>query len=635
MHLVAPRQHVLVALLLLLESSLQPGLFNPQDLVETMTNQSARAPLRLLLVTDGNTIPNWLFHCIQSVERSGAARIVLVLKTARQRIRGPLGFRQHLRQCFFWLYQRIDRHLFRASPDALAPINLASALAGCRVFQGADLRQAPLAGTLQEERIDVVLDPFSLIPDGRLADLSRYGVWSTPFGEDDDPRTQSTPAFWEVIHGRPSTETRLCIHQKGWDQKVSLYVSVAPTDRRSVSRSQNHVYWKISAALTRKIQMLWEDPDAFVERLKSSVRFELARSPAFRPGNLEMLRAGARLIRRYASDKWTDTLFREQWALAYRHGPGDPRVTGALHKLIPPKDRDWADPFPIQVGDHYYIFHEELVVSTGKGTIVVTVVDDNGNVAPPLPVLQRDYHLSYPFVFQWAGDFFMIPETASHHQVELYHCRSFPSRWKLERVLLSGLTAFDPTLAFLSGKWWLFASIPAYGAGSSDELHLFYADSPLGPWTPHRNNPMKSDVRSTRPAGRIFESHGHFYRPAQDGSKHYGYAVSINRILQLNPDTYEEVEVDRIVPNPDLQMAGVHTFNVAGNMTVIDWLVRRKKFWTDHLDTAPGRAGPSGWIARRRTAPGPGSSPDSPSKLRPQQGSLQDRDHRTTPTPLV
>jgi hypothetical protein len=199
--------------------------------------------------------------------------------------------------------------------------------------------------------------------------------------------------------------------------------------------------------------------------------------------------------------------------------------------------------------------------------------------------------MSYPLVFQWDGDCFMMPQTDSH-QVELYRCVSFPSQWRLERVVLP-VRASDPTPTFLGGRWWLFANVPAYGATwAHDELYLFHADSPLGPWAPHRNNPIKSDVRSSRPAGRIFERDGQAYRPAQDCSQRYGSAVSINRILRLDPETYEEVEVDRIVPQRRSPVAGVHTFNVAGDMTVIDCLVRRK-LWANpgrdplHVDRSP------------------------------------------------
>jgi len=534
---------------------------------------SARSntPLRLLLVTDGTTIPTWLCKCVADVEQSGAATFVLVLRAAPADSPAPFRFVQGLRRFLFWLYQNVDRRLFRSLPDAHAPIDLQSALPNCRVLDGADLRST-------EEQLDVVLDPFCLLPDGWLAERARYGVWSMTFGQNGDQRTQSTPAFWEVIEGRPSTETRLCIHRKDLNKTLSLYVSVAPSDRRSVSRSQNHVYWKISAALARKIQMLWEDPDAFLERLKAAASFEVTRNPSLAPSNLEMLRAATLLLRRYVADKWSSTLNREQWALAYRHGTGDQPLLGPFHQLIPPLDRFWADPFPIQAGNDHYIFHEELLFSTGKGSIVLTVMDDTGHTARPIPILETDYHLSYPFVFQWDGDFFMMPETASRRQVELYRCVDFPARWKLERVILRGLTALDPTPAFLFGRWWLFANVPAYGAGHLDELHLFHADSPLGPWTPHRDNPIKSDVRSARPAGRILENHGEFYRPAQDCSTRYGSAVVLNRILQLNPETYEEIEMGKVGRDWGPQVEGVHTFNVAGNMTVIDCLLRRRKF---------------------------------------------------------
>src|SRR5438034_1946456 len=173
-----------------------------------MMHHHSRPPLRLLLVTDGSTIPTWLFRCVDSVERSGAATCVTVLQAAPEDAPGPFRFLQGLRRFLFWLYQNVDRGLFRSLPDAHAPIDLRSALPNCRVLDGADLRSI-------EEQLDVVLDPFGLLPDGWLVESSRYGVWSITFGQSGDPRTQSTPAFWEVIEGSPSTETRLCIHRKG------------------------------------------------------------------------------------------------------------------------------------------------------------------------------------------------------------------------------------------------------------------------------------------------------------------------------------------------------------------------------------------------------------------------------------
>lgn len=531
--------------------------------VTATTHHNPRPPLRLLLVTDGDTIPAWLVKSLEAVERSGAATVALVLSAAPATESGAL----------FRLYQTADRRLFRSSPDAHAPVKLETALPNARVVVAADLASAP--------RPDVVLDPLALLPDAWSAELPRHGVWTVRFGLSSDQRTQSAPAFWEVVEGKLGTETHLCIRRAASDQTVSLYASVAPSDGRSVARTQNHVFWKVSAALARKIQELSEDQDAFLERLRTSAPFEVRRNPSRTPGNLQMLRAGTRLLRRYVADKWRDALYREQWALAYRLGTADGLAMESFHHLIPPMDRFWADPFPVRVGNDYYIFHEELLYSTGKGTIVLTVMDETGRTTSPIPILERDCHLSYPFVFEWDGDFFMMPETAAHRQVELYRCVSFPAQWRLERVVLRGMKALDPTPVSLFGKWWLFANAPAYGAGTFDELHLFYSDSPLGPWAPHPANPIKSDVRSARPAGRIFEKQGQLYRPAQDCSTRYGGAVAINRIVQLSPDTYEEVETSRVGPSWGPGVEGVHTFNATGNLTVIDCLLRRRKVRPD------------------------------------------------------
>ena len=529
----------------------------------------ARAPLRLLAVTNGRTIPNWLFQCLAGLERSGVAQLLLLSPANQEGAAGARTGMPELSQLVFRLYRSADRWLFRKAPDALAPVALGDAFPHRPLCHGAD-------PVLRRARIDVVLDPFSLLPDRSLADRSRYGVWRVVFGQDGDPRTQGTPAFWEVVEGRPTTETRLCAHHSG-GTTLSLYLSVAATDRRSPSRGQNYVYWRLSAALAGMLKGLWQDPDTVTGRLKEAQCVAVMPGPRRAPGNLETVRACAVLARRYLADKWAHARYREQWALAYQRCARDQFRVDQCRMLIPPKDHWWADPFPVRAGADTYVFHEEMPVATGKGRIVVTVVDGDGRATAPFVVLERDYHLSYPFVFQWDGEFFMIPETGSSRQVELYRCTAFPSRWRLERVLLSGVTAHDPTLASMFGRWWLFANIPADGAGPLEDLHLFHADTPLGPWVPHRANPIKGDVRSARPAGRIFQRQGQFYRPAQDGSPHYGRAVSINRVLRADPDAYQEREAERITPNGSPRVVGVHTVNRAGEMTVIDCLLRRRR----------------------------------------------------------
>jgi hypothetical protein len=192
-------------------------------------------------------------------------------------------------------------------------------------------------------------------------------------------------------------------------------------------------------------------------------------------------------------------------------------------------------------------------------------------IGQPVRALDRPYHLSYPFVFEWEDQIYMLPETEKHRTVELYRAEDFPTRWTLDRVLLSDLRAVDATLAEIDGRWWMFVNVAeSEEASLDDELHLYHADSPLGPWMPHTWNPVKSDVRCARPAGRPFNFGGAWYRPSQDCSGRYGAAIVVNRITRLDETSYAEQAVSRLLPAWRQGLVATHTVNAAGGLTVID-----------------------------------------------------------------
>ena len=117
------------------------------------------------------------------------------------------------------------------------------------------------------------------------------------------------------------------------------------------------------------------------------------------------------------------------------------------------------------------------------------------------------------------------------------------------------------------------------GASSWDELFLFYADSPLSAvWTPHPANPIVSDVRKARPAGGIFQHKDGLIRPSQDSSRGYGYRLHFNRILTLNETEYREEVFSTFTPDRDWQVRGLHTFNQAGHIVVMDGKSRRFRY---------------------------------------------------------
>jgi hypothetical protein len=175
----------------------------------------------------------------------------------------------------------------------------------------------------------------------------------------------------------------------------------------------------------------------------------------------------------------------------------------------------------------------------------------------------------------------MCPEARQSGAIELYRASAFPYEWELEATLLADVRAVDPTLVEIDGRWWMFTNIAPDGSSDpscwDDDLHLFHAPSPLGPWIPHRRNPVKSDLRSARPAGRLLEVNGKLYRPAQDCAEQYGHAMVINRIVRIDPNEYREITVDRIPPDWTAGLLRTHTVNMEHDLTVVDGQLERSR----------------------------------------------------------
>jgi hypothetical protein len=261
----------------------------------------------------------------------------------------------------------------------------------------------------------------------------------------------------------------------------------------------------------------------------------------------------------------------KQWFIAYQRGSAPPTA------IMPPPGRFYADPFLFEREGRRYVFFEDYDGTSGRAEICYLEIDEQGRHCSPQLALRQDCHLSYPFVFAEGDDVYMLPETAEHGTVELYRAARFPDEWTLERILLSDVTATDATLLRHEGGWWLFAALAVDGGRPVDELCLFSSDSLHGQWEPHPLNPVVSDVRSARPAGRIFSRNGHLIRPAQDCSEAYGGRLVFNRIDVLSPTEYREAPIGAIEPAVDTGNLRTHSYDSDGTYEVLDGFRMRPK----------------------------------------------------------
>ena len=277
-----------------------------------------------------------------------------------------------------------------------------------------------------------------------------------------------------------------------------------------------------------------------------------------------------------------------RWHLAYRRLPTasldaaaqlDSAIAAldAAHEfdvLTPPDGSFWADPFVIESEGRTLLYFE---AQRGRepGTIAVAELLADGRLTPPRTLLEGPSHLSYPHVFAWDGQWWMIPESAVAGEVVLYRCLELPDRWQREATLLTGDQLVDCTpFADANGKWWMFASRVGVDPFPQEDLLLFSAPAPTGPWVAHAGNPLVSDVRAARPAGAVHPYRGSVLRPGQDCSVRYGYGLALHRVSRLDDAGYAESEVRRVLPPEDAtEVLGVHTFNHAPGIVCVDLLL--------------------------------------------------------------
>ncbi len=234
-----------------------------------------------------------------------------------------------------------------------------------------------------------------------------------------------------------------------------------------------------------------------------------------------------------------------------------------------------ADPWLVESEGRLFLFFEEMADVNANGRLACVEILGPGQYGERRVILEEPYHLSYPAVFEDRGQWFMIPESSHAGTVDLYIAEEFPWRWRKLRSLQTGLPLVDTTpLRRDDGGWYFFTA--AMVGESGCDAYLFTADTLEGEWKWHPANPICSDIRRARMAGPLWRDVcGKLWRPGQDCSIRYGYAVTWNEVLRLDPEGYDEREGSRIEPSWTSDGLGTHTVcRLAG------WEARDGILWT-------------------------------------------------------
>lgn len=482
---------------------------------------------------------------------------------------------------FGWkLYQRL--FLNRLS-HATRRVDLSSVMSKVPTLRCRPVQSGRFVQRIQPDDVDAIkskdLDfvlrfAFNILK-GDVLQAARFGVWSFHHGDPERYRGLP-PGFWEIYHRNPVTGTVLQRLTEKLDAGIMLHKGFFRTNFASYPRSRDTIFFGASdwpALLCRQIQAGLGDRLAQPASSTSAPIF-------YAPDSLQMLKFAWVQTTSWLREQWRSLFVTQQWSVGIveagvedlcglRGEERQAKLISSARWLTEPTNGFLADPFAVREDTGLTIFAEEYDWSTELGHISTVAVDESGESGPVIPVVKLSTHLSYPFLLTLGGKLTCVPESSQSNQVGMFQMDSSDGHWRRVASAFEGAPVIDPTIFWHTDRWWMFGGLG--GAMDNTKLYAWHASEIHGPWHPHLANPIKTDVRCSRPAGAPFSDGGELFRPAQDCSTGYGAAVSVNRIIRLTPEEFEEEAVAQVRPDQKGRYpTGLHTINCAGDKTVID-----------------------------------------------------------------
>lgn len=489
-----------------------------------------------------------------------------------------------------WLF-KIDQALSRCKPEYLSDKSISNLMADTNriIHSDRDKLYHDFVDLNSNNDLIINLSETSL-PD-RVLTSTQLGCWSVFFG-DNNQVPSALVGVREFLNNEKVVVSGILKETPKGESDLVLYKASTSLEPASLCRTREICLNKASFFMPRLIKRIAiTNNGAVAEKntkkwggvLLESIIDQKKVSKSTNLSLLEYFLLFTRFIKRVFKRILLKLMRTEQWVviLANNKVENQPETDfNTFQEITPPDKEFWADPFLYEREGKDYLFIEVFPYDRELGHLSVMEIDQNGHVGEPKKILERPYHFSYPNIFDYQGNTYMVPETGDNEAIELYQCQSFPDSWSFKYHLMTGIRAYDATFVEHNGLWWMFAAIAENDkCPTTEELHIFYADSPISQkWVPHPQNPVNTDAASARPAGNFYWQNDKLYRPSQDCAGSYGAGINICEIVRLDKNHYEERIVKTYTPDWDESITGLHTFNFNQRFTVSDIIKQKGMF---------------------------------------------------------
>ena len=420
--------------------------------------------------------------------------------------------------------------------------------------------------------LDVIIRCGNGILKGEILNSSKFGILS--FHHGDNRKNRGGPSgFWEVLNDEPSSGfviQRLNEELGGGDVifRGNIMTSNTWTTNNAALLEKSNVFFMKILNNLADMRLLPKFEDVTLHHNKL---YKIDRNPIILLSYLNKILFP--LIFKVVRERILGEEV-QQWSIAFTRFDRFKKSLFRYVEINNPKSRFLADPFVFSHREKSVIFAEDFFYSDNKGRIsAISIEDDNPRFLGI--ILEEDFHLSYPFVFDDNGTIYMIPETSKSKQIRLYRCEEFPLKWVFVKSLMDDVSAADTMVVKRNGYWFMLTNICTANIGDhGSELHIFYSKDLLShDWLPiESGNPVIFDSLRARNGG-MFEIDGNIYRVNQvHGKAHYGKGFEINKITELTTKQYTEIKMDSIEPNFKKGAVSTHHFNSDRKYSVVDFM---------------------------------------------------------------
>ena len=278
-----------------------------------------------------------------------------------------------------------------------------------------------------------------------------------------------------------------------------------------------------------------------------------------------------KLINKKNPDNWTLATFNCDLKKIIKSKVIDKNIFKKIDLLKHKKNEFAADPFLFKYKNEVYVFYEKFNKELNKGVISVAKLKDN-KLYNNKDILVKKYHLSYPNIFEHNHNIYLIPETYQFNKLSIYKFIDFPHKLRLVKTFLKNEIVADPTFFNYKGSVWFFINKTNKNLlNLNKDLFLYKINKDFTKITPHKQNPIKSNMYGGRSAGSVIKYKTRYIRPAQINKKGiYGFGLVFFEIKKLDLNLYIEKKITAILPKHFKNCKGVHHFSYLKGKVLID-----------------------------------------------------------------